>query len=965
METTIIHPLRNPSGQEIFNAAAIEKYWNMSLPENLAQDETVRVVLQTLDPNNPDDKTNKQIWTPTEPYRNANDIMLAMNKLQAANPQRNVGISISTTVFNYTGQTPKTEEFKYTDTISIDIDTHIAGTKERYPLHFFDDDQIYYSILNTWVQMSGALHAYGIEPVVPKMTLLTGGGLQFILDFDKRLNQNHAKKIFGLLKSAIGKMVWTTSLRDVLGTFAQVPHDIDSSFSDIVHVQRCCGTINQKYGVMSKDYPLFEMTDVEISALKLRLILSVRGSTTAPDHQKILEEQIETNFKNLASIKPTTNRSISVDDNLITAKMQSVRTHIKPSQLKGVEHDLLDKLKKENIDLLGLMHGEVRIGPKTGNLTKLYCPFHEERNPSMAFYENELFDVIKDFHDDATYSFIAFWEKVYGVPKSDAIAQIAEKAGINLGKSERKEFQNLELNEIIDALVDRVDTDKFVFYRLANKNKTCVVRYIDSGEAFIFDGPKMLANHVLANHLEVDDAELALQDGFAHRFQQVILIDAFEEFNPGKPTIFQKQFIKFVNLWVPSERYKRVHIRAKEIREVAPDGYTIEETIHLLKRKTPWAYKNILQLVQNGDMHWFINWLSATSKFVTVPTVPVVFGVQGAGKNLFVNKVMDFYLNSEYIKTVSGDRIMQQFNSILESTSLLVLDEGDFSNGKEIDQLKLLTGNEKILIEKKGVDATNKSRHFNVLFFSNGEVPIRHPAMDRRITYFNNEIPLLASANVWGISIDEMIEKVLSEMVEFWAIIHETKLDHKMAMANCKNGQFWKQVLMQHPFGTLVVKLMNGDWEDIALQLNENVQERSEVSLNIKLLNEIRDQFEKNGAISLTLINRYLHSLNFKMKTSIQRFIQMNHLSEFGIHVSVNEDDVKIIVDRKKVYKTLKVTNVLTTAYPKTMKAVVSELEAELSEENAYTLADEVISENDSTSGELKLPPAPGNLSTN
>jgi hypothetical protein len=364
-------------------------------------------------------------------------------------------------------------------------------------------------------------------------------------------------------------------------------------------------------------------------------------------------------------------------------------------------------------------------------------------------------------------------------------------------------------------------------------------------------------------------------------------------------------------------------------------------------------------MVQNGDLRWFINWLSGVSKAKTMPTVPVFFGVQGAGKNLFVNTVMDFYLNNEYIRVVSGDRIMQQFNAMLESTSLLVLDEGDFSTGKEVDQLKLLTGNDKILIEKKGVDATNKTRHFNILFFSNGEVPLRHPAMDRRITYFRQDIPLLASCETWGITIDEFTERVGSEMVEFWAIIVNTELDRKLAMSNSKNGQFWKQILMQHPFGALVVKLMNGEWEDIALQLNENVSDSAEMKVNLNLLLTIKDQFETTGQISLTLINRYLQSLNFRMKQSIQKFIQINHLSEFGISILVDSDDVKIKVDKNKVFESLKVKNVLKVAYPKTAKEEVSGLEAELAMEDTDAKVEASIAEETESKHPTDLPPPP------
>lgn len=936
-----IQPNMGLEGTPIFDEAAVRKYWSCSLPPQLEPEETVRVVSQIyrINPETGQrEKTTYGIVTIKDPIRSVEDLIYFYNDLQRKNPGYSCGISVSTAVFNYVqGEAPVKEQFKYCNTIAIDIDAHIKkGEKERKPLFLFNDKHIKFSIMTTWNELSKGFKKLGLEYVEPKMTLLSGGGLQFLLEFSKPIDKNGADRIYNLMKRIIGGHgYYVTMAEELTGVYDNWYHEYDSSFTDISHVQRCCGTINQKYGNMAREIDVFGLSQDEYTRLYHDLKVDMSMTTLAPDRKEQYNTIIEAGFKEFTAFRTKAASSFDIDTNLVTAKMEDARagSFIKPTELKSVEHDLLANLKRNNIKVLDLLHGMVRLGPCTGNLTKLFCPFHEESNPSMAFYENELFDVFKDFHDGETYSFIAMWEKLYECTKSEAISQIAEKAGITLGKGERKDFQNLEMAEIIELLLERIDIENFVYYRLANKNRTCVVRHIDKGDVHHFDGPKMLANHILENQLNVTDAEETLVHEFAKRFQEKVLVDAFEEFDPGNDTIFKKQFIKFVNLWVPSDRYKNVHKRAIEIQEQIDNPYNLEEAITLIKKKTPWTYKYILQLVQNGDLVWFINWLSAQSKFVTVPTVPVVFGVQGAGKNLFVNTILDHYINNEYIKVVSGDRIMQQFNSILESTSLLVLDEGDFSNGKEIDQLKLLTGNDKILIEKKGVDATNKTKHFNTLFFSNGEVPIRHPAMDRRITYFNNEISLLASCEVWGLSIDDMMVNVRAELNEFWAIIVSTELDHKMAMQNSKNGQFWKQILMQHPFGALVVKMMDGEWNDIALQLNENVQDPVDVKTNLGLLEEIKNQFESGGKISVTLVNRYMHSLNFKMKQSIQKFIQTNYLHEFGINVSIENDDVKIIVDRKKVRDHLKVVNVLKKAYPKTAQGHFSSLEAELAME--------------------------------
>lgn len=927
------------SGQPMFDFDQIKEYWETSLPPQLNDNETVRVVTQSVLPNARDEKG--EIFTPNLPIRSPHDIVNHLTHLRQQNPQKDVGVSISTAVFEYIqGEAPKKTTFKYTNTIAIDIDTHVKrGEKARMPLYQFDPDQIDIALIRTWVEIMAKFKNYGVDAVRPIYSLLTGGGLQVVLAFERKINREETEKLFGLIKKMIGDLTWDQVLENQLGEFIAVNFEIDKSSADITHVQRCTGTVNQKYDVMARRLDVFSYNGDELTLLKERVRTNMQETQYDEQRKKYYIDTIENLFIQFTKGLEIALPSINVEDNIVTATMQATRTYIKPTDLKNIEYDLLQKIKQANIDPLTLMP-EVRTGPSSGNLTKLYCPFHEESNPSMAFYRNELFDVFKDFHDDETYTLITFWEKLYGVTKSAAISQIAEAAGIKLGRNERKEYQSLENDEIIDRLIDKIDTDNFVYYRMASKNRTCVVRHIDTGESYIFDGPKMLGVHILQNQLNIQEADLRLQEEFVKAFQEKILIDAFEEFYPGKPTVFSKQFIKFVNLWVPNERYKKVHERAEEIYQQANGEFKLEETLQLIKRKTPWTYKYILQMVQNGDLMWFINWLSGVSKFKTMPTVPVIFGVQGAGKNLFVSTVMDFYLNNEYVKVVSGDRIMQQFNSMLESTSLLVLDEGDFSTGKEVDQLKLLTGNDKILIEKKGVDATNKTRHFNVLFFSNGEVPLRHPAMDRRITYFNNEISLLASCEVWGLTIDDLVERVKEELNEFWAIIVNTELDHKMAMANSKNGQFWKQILMQHPFGALVVKLMNNEWEDIALQLNENVSDTTEMQANLKLLETIKEQFESSGKVSLTLINRYMQSLNFRMKQSIQKFIQVNHLHEFGISVVVEADDVKIQVNKHKVTESLKVKNVLKAAYPKTAKEEVSELEAELAADSAGVAAE-------------------------
>ncbi len=954
ISATLKNQRNNMSTSPLYNKKEAQRYWDLSLPAELKENETVRVVSQVKEPDGTYGKFG--ILTIKDQIKSTKDIYNFIDRLQMNNPGKSVGVSISTTVFEFNGKPPSTDNFRYTNTISIDIDTHIGNTKERYVLGTLDEDQIEYSVMRTWLEINRRFKETGLENIIPIACTLTGGGLQFVLGFDRALNQSEAQRLFGLIKNAIKDLKWKTVLRDILGEYTPVDHDIDSSFADIVHVQRMAGTVNQKYSIMSRFIDVFDRSGKDLLDLKDQLQEEIKDKNYTDSQIKAYSDEVNQDVMTFINDRSCARESFEVEDNLTTAKMMQARSSLRPSDFKNIEYELLQKVKRTGIHTLTLFQGDVKVGQESGNLTKLYCPFHEETNPSMAFYENEMFDVFKDFHDDQTYNLITFWEKLYNVSKSTAISQIAERAGVPLAKSERKDFQNLEIDEIIDELVSRIDHENFIYYRLASKNRNCIVRHIDTGESFVFDGPKMLANHILQNQLNIKDAEKALVEEFSTRFQERVLIDAFEEFYPGKPAIFQKEFIKFVNLWVPNKNYRKVHERLQEEK----DSLSNEESIALIKKRTPWTYKFLLQMIQSGDLPWFINWMSTTANFNPVPVVPVIYGCPGAGKNLFINVVMEFYFGQEYTKVVSGDRVGQQFNSVLETASLLVLDESDFASNREFDSLKFMTGNETIMIEKKGVDVVARRRHFNVMLFSNGEVPLRHAASDRRITYYNNEITLLASTNTWKVSIDEFIDNVKEELVEFWAIICRTTLNRKQAMINVKDGGFWRQVMKMHPAGSLILKLMDNQWNDIALQLNENVTDDAEMKINLELLETIRGQFQSNGSISMALINRYLQSLNFRMKTSVQRFVSDNHLAEFGIDTTVTDSNVQLVVDRRKVRNSIKTNNILRAAYPATSKEIVNDLEAEIQADSAdATYFEDTLMEIEETKDDLQAPPAP------
>jgi len=929
----------------VLNQEDIKKYWNNIFKvEKFNEDETARIVFQAkVKPeflNRPDNDLKDFQVTENIQLRSADELINYLEFKINDLPQYDCGISISSAIFSYdpnninetTGKVkaPNKHSFKKINTLVFDIDAHIKGTKDRFFIFSLEDDYIQHVIMRSYMELMRHFDKYNYPIVIPNFTICSGGGIQIAFDFDRDIYKEEAELIFKRLKTVLPKDRFGCMVKDLMGNFVEIEMDIDPTFADITHTQRLAGVPNQKYNYT----PTFFNTDIfnfsEQEVLKNTLknhLISIDEDILDSNYTDIIKKRLEDYFK--VSITEYQKLSLKVNDDLSREygylalnanylKEDAMISHhqansvLNPAEFKGVEYEILTELKnafnRKEIDIQKFFPDFTF--ENHGDYYKILCPFHEERTASMAFYTNSL--IFKDFHDDKIYTIVSFWEKLHNVNKAVALSQLAEIAGIKIKKTDRKDFEKMELEELINMLIQKVDIENYVYYRLANKNRNCIVRHIPTGESFSFDGIKMLSNHVLHNQLNIQDADKELLNEFQEVFEKKILIEAFEEFHPGKPTVFSRNFIKFVNMWVPSDNYKLSIATAENQRtEVCPDGFDLLALEDFLRNECPASYLYIQQMVQRGDLHWFLNWLASTAQFKVLPTIPVVFGIGGAGKNLFVNTMLEWFLNDEYVKVLSGDRVMSNFNSAMETASLLVLDEGDFSNSQQVDYLKLLSGNDKVVIEKKGVDAVSKQKFFNIIFFSNGEVPVRHPSQDRRIVYFNNEITLLELVNAMDITIDDFIKKIKEELSNFWGALLNTNINLSMSMSNNKDGLFYRQVLKMHSFGDLVVKMLEGEWTEIALQLNENVSDPTIMKTNLELLDTIQNQFNKSGSVSLTLINRYLQSLNYKYKTSIQKYIQSNGFSNFGITIDIVEGEVKINLDRKKLKQVLYIENIL------------------------------------------------------
>lgn len=715
--------------------------------------------------------------------------------------------------------------------------------------------------------------------------------------------------------------------------------ELDNSFKDVTHAQRVPGTINQKYSSFAyiDDFISSEGNDDTISDIieetyrdisiinekdRNNLVIHFRATLT-----KFKEEVLKDNPKCIFTKQPT-EKIISLSSMVQYANSLDRNLVGDYISLTEVEKQILASLteKKMVLEVLGDMGIEV----VKDSVSYIACrsPFRTDAKPSLAVYTNTARVIIKDFTEDKTYNLITLWMTVNECNKTQAIEQIALKYNIKIEKTDKKEFQKLQTSETVIDLLKKINTVDYVYYRLANASKICIIKSIKTGTSKTFDGYKMMADHILKMQIGIRNPDKEFREAFQEAFLQNVIIDAFEDFLPGGERIYEEDFIQYVNIWTASDSYKKCWAESESLNEM-----NIEEALNLIKSVCPTVYIFLLQITQKGDLHYFINWLNAIAKFEYIPIVPIFPSIEGAGKNMFATQVLAPYVNDKFLATANGQALQSNFNSFMGHSNLIIADEGDFTGSKEFDQLKMLTGNDTIRVEKKGVDAQIMPRRFNICMFTNGTEPVRHSITDRRCVYYKLEHTLAATLTKLGFnSIIEFVEKIKLEVHKFWGIIIKTRLHSPWLANNIKNGQYMYQLFMMHPFGKLILKIIENKWDEISLQLNEKQKELQDEKINMALLQNIENAFFNDEPLPLITINKYLDAMSWKSSTSIQDFINKNHLQSHGIKIIIDNDSIKIKLDAQKLQELIFQENNLSELIPEFAVGKIKTLD-ELKEE--------------------------------
>jgi phage/plasmid-associated DNA primase len=116
------------------------------------------------------------------------------------------------------------------------------------------------------------------------------------------------------------------------------------------------------------------------------------------------------------------------------------------------------------------------------------------------------------------------------------------------------------------------------------------------------------------------------------------------------------------------------------------------------------------------------------------PGVAIVLkGKQGTGKGTFV-KYISKLVEPHFAHVSSQERLTGRFNSILEDTLLLFLDEAIWAGDKRAEgELKRLITEDTIVIERKGLDSYPVKNYLNIIIASNNDWIVPAGLQERRM----------------------------------------------------------------------------------------------------------------------------------------------------------------------------------------------------------------------------------------
>jgi hypothetical protein len=211
-----------------------------------------------------------------------------------------------------------------------------------------------------------------------------------------------------------------------------------------------------------------------------------------------------------------------------------------------------------------------------------------------------------------------------------------------------------------------------------------------------------------------------------------------EIFDPTKD--YQIDFDnKTINMWSPTN-YMTIK-RDDQIKSLISPS--LGENIADALPATWKLISNIAPVERERD--WLLNWISvAFNTRQKLVTTPVLRGIEGTGKNYFINEFLGELFGRKYVMVVTEELLNGKFNDWFSNKVLVAWDELSAESPKDrnkiADKLKAYISNDVFQLERKGQSVISNYPSFaNSIIFSNNDLPVTISPSDRRYTIVDSQ----------------------------------------------------------------------------------------------------------------------------------------------------------------------------------------------------------------------------------
>lgn len=207
-------------------------------------------------------------------------------------------------------------------------------------------------------------------------------------------------------------------------------------------------------------------------------------------------------------------------------------------------------------------------------------------------------------------------------------------------------------------------------------------------------------------------------------------------FDPHKEEHYIANGIKHQNAYIPTKFLS--YWKEKDLLD------SVDQLDKVDFSKYPHIHALLKNLFMSDDrVDYFVNWLSYIADTKNKTGVAIILrGIQGTGKGVLWEQLICRLVGEKYTIQINNDMLKNHFNGFLENKLFINPNEikGEFKDGNTIyEKLKEWITDPYINLDDKHTKVKKTKNYFNMIMFSNNDVPLQIQGSDRRYTVYETK----------------------------------------------------------------------------------------------------------------------------------------------------------------------------------------------------------------------------------